>query len=472
MVRILIIDDDPLVRNSFSRLFIDEGHEVLSAGNLSKGIQEAGTGVDVIYLDLQLPDGDGVHAIDTLSNSPGQPEIIVITGLGAGYGAMQSVESNAWDYITKPASPQVILKSLESALEYRRKSKKNLTVIPDLDRCGIIGDSPAILRTIKDVEKSSKSGAGVLLRGETGVGKELVARAIHQNSERKDGPFIVVDCSSLTESLIESTLYGHVKGAFTDARSDRVGLVGAANGGTLFLDEIGELPLALQKSFLRVLQEHRFRSVGSGKEQMSDFRLVSATNRDLEGMVQEKTFRSDLFFRIRTIEIVIPPLREREKDIETLLCHLIRQNSDRYGLDEKEISEELLRVARSYAWPGNVREMKNALEAAVIQAGSDSIIYPKHLPNHIRLAFIKNECYQPASNKKAIQQAPNRVWEINSESPCITTFEEHKANRDREYFTLLMKTVEHDIGKASLISGLSIPSIYRYLSITGIPTKK
>lgn len=465
MASILIIDDDALVRKSLGRLFQDMGHTIILAESLAQGVVAARQGVDIVYLDLDLPDGDGLDVIDELAVTAAQPEIIVITGMGSSYGAQKTMESSAWDYISKPASPQAVLQSLESALAYRRQAKKAPTTLSGFSRGEIIGSSGAMLRTLQELGKAAASEASILLRGETGVGKELAARVIHLNSPRSKAAFVTVDCSNLTETLIESTLYGHLKGAFTNAHTDRSGLIAQADGGTLFLDEIGELPLSMQKSFLRVLQERKYRPVGGTRELQSDFRLVAATNRDLEAMIRESDFRDDLLFRIRTLEVIIPPLRERHRDIDELAAHFIKQSCDRYGLSTKNHSRELLRVARGYSWPGNVRELHNVMEAAVIQSGSDQVIYPKHLPTNVRMAFLNGEKCGP-ENEDSLPTAPPP-----SGPESIASYSEYKLARDKEYFSLLMSVVDN-ISEASRISGLSVPSIYRYLAQAGIPTKR
>jgi len=470
MAKILIIDDDALVGKSLYRLFHDNGHDVVVVETLSSGLSEAKRGVDVVYLDLDLPDGDGLSVIDELANVPSQPEVIVITGMGSEHAAQKTMESSAWDYISKPASPQAVLESLAGALAYRKEAKDSQLSQFDFDPCGIVGTSAAMVRTLSEVEKAAMSEASVLISGETGVGKELTAQAIHANSKRKDGPFVVVDCSNLTESLIESVLYGHVKGAFTGAHTSRSGLVAEADGGTLFLDEIGELPAALQKSFLRVLQERRFRPVGSGKELKSNFRLVAATNRNLSEMVRKKRFRSDLLYRVRTIEIIVPPLRERGSDITALLHHFIDQICDRYGLQSKTASAELLRVTEDYLWPGNVREMMNVVEAAVIHAGAAPVIYPKHLPTHVRLAFLKEKEQNIDSENTIFREVEKQS--AGPKPVRILPYAEYKIERDREYFLMLMQAKQGDVSQVSKISGLSIPSVYRHLMIAGISTKK
>jgi two-component system NtrC family response regulator len=468
MARILVIDDDVLVRKSLSRLFLDLGHDVLLAGSLAEGEAQARKGVDVIYLDLDLPDGDGLKAIDSLSATDRHPEVIVITGMGSSYGAQKTLQSHAWDYISKPASPQAVKESLESALLYRKESMREHAAASDFDYCGIIGEDASMQRSLRDIAKAAKSDASVLISGETGVGKELTARAIHANSSRVGALFIVVDCSNLTDTLVESMLYGHLKGSFTGAHTDRRGLVAEADGGTLFLDEVGELSLSLQKSFLRVLQERRFRPVGSRKEQSSDFRVVAATNRDLNRMVQEGAFRSDLLFRIRTVDVIVPPLRERGKDKERLAAHFIHQLCDRYGLKVKKISEELSNIINTHQWPGNVRELANVMEAAVIAAGNDPVIYPKHLPTHVRLSYLDEQKKLQDPRKPS---TPVETSEVRDSSGILSSYSEHKALRDREYFTRLLEASEYDITKASLISGLSIPSVYRHLALAGISPK-
>jgi len=461
MARILIIDDDHLIRSSLARCFEGLGHEVLDADGLTKGISTARKGVDVVYLDLNLPDGDGRTVIHELSTSPGNPEIIVLTGESDNFGAEETLTSGAWDYIRKPANPATLRSSLQSALSYRKDKSAAHEQAPVFDACGIIGDSPAITRAKRDMAKAADSEASVLILGETGVGKELAAQAIHTNSRRKNGSFVVVDCSNLTESLLESVLYGHVKGAFTGAHSDHRGLVAEADGGTLFLDEIGELPPSLQKSFLRVLQEHRYRPVGSTKEQTSDFRLVAATNRDLEAMTQAGTFRSDLLFRLRTLEIGLPPLRERDGDLPQLAGYFAQAACDRYRLPKKIFSKQFISIIGAYSWPGNVRELGNVMEAAVIAAGKDPTIYPKHLPGHIRVSHLA----QGKPKQKTVKSA------AAAGNGPIHSYQDYKHMRDQAYFQQLMDICDFDITEASRLSGLSVPSIYRHLSLAGIPTK-
>jgi two-component system NtrC family response regulator len=474
MARVLIIDDDVLIQRSFSRCLGGLGHEILLAGSLREGIELAGTGVDIVYLDLNLPDGDGIKSVDLLADTQGRPEIIVITGAGDNYGAEETMASGAWDYLPKPANPKILRASLESALGYHRE-RRAVPPAGAAETAGasftaedIIGASPAIERARRLLARAAESEAGALLLGETGVGKELAARAIHANSRRQGGAFIVVDCSNLTESLIESALYGHVKGAFTGAHTDRRGLVAAADGGTLFLDEVGELPLGLQKSFLRVLQERRFRPVGASREQPSDFRLIAATNRDLEAMARNGTFRSDLLYRVRTLEIRLPPLRERGEDVGRLAVHFARQSCARYGLPDKKLSRQAAAVLAGYSWPGNVREIGNVMEAAVIEADRDAVLHPKHLPGYVRVSVLD----KGKARREPPPAAPLLPPQRDKAVPASLSYGSYKEACDRAYFQQLMEMCDNDILQASLVSGLSVASVYRHLGLAGIPTSR
>jgi two-component system NtrC family response regulator len=465
MAKVLIIDDDELIRSTLGRCFSGMGHEAVPAASLREGLDRAAGGVDVIYLDLDLPDGDGQEAVNELAAMPGRPEIIVLTGLRDNFGAQGTLADGAWDYIQKPATPASIRSSLESALSYRAERLARREPAPSFDACGIIGSSPPVQRALQLLAKAAESEANVLILGDTGVGKELAAHAIHANSPRRTKPFVVVDCSNLTESLLESVLYGHAKGSFTGAHSDHKGLVAEADGGTLFLDEVGELPASLQKSFLRVLQEHRYRPVGSTREQESDFRLVAATNRDLDAMTKAGTFRSDLLFRLRTVEIALPALSERDGDVVQLAVHFARAACERYALPAKTLSRQLEKMLEAYIWPGNVRELGNVMEAAVIEAGQDPVIHPKHLPSHIRISYLDTGRKKRQTSRSASQAGPKKT-------ETTLAYAQYKAMRDQAYFQHLMEICGHDVTQASRLAGLSVPSIYRHLALAGIPTRQ
>ena len=324
----------------------------------------------------------------------------MITGLGDPDEAELAIKSGAWDYLEKPASFDAIKLPLLRALEYRAERKSgNPSIV--LKRNGIIGDSQKITSCLELLAQAAGSDANVLITGETGTGKELFAKVVHSNSPRAKRNFVVVDCTALPETLVESVLFGHARGAFTGAETSEEGLIKQADGGTLFLDEIGELPLLIQKRFLRVIQEHRFRPVGGRQEIASDFRLVAATNRNLEDMVREGRFREDLLFRLRTIVIESPPLREIPEDIKKLTVYYMNDLCERFGIVAKGASPEFWEIVTEYPWPGNVRELIQALEKALISAKDEPMLFPKHLPTYIRIQVARSSFpMKPASPGK------------------------------------------------------------------------
>jgi len=391
MARILIIDGDSAFRDTLGAIVSGLGHHADHAATLAEAMAPAPTparGTDIIYLNARLEDGSGLDALPRLRNCPGKPEIIIVTDAATPDGAERAIRNGAWEYLPKQGTVDRMVLPLLRALEYRgRKPSKREEV--RLKRDSIIGNGAGITRCLNIVSEAAASDASALLYGETGVGKEVFARAIHENSQRHSGPFVAVDCASLSRTLAGSTLFGHRKGAFTGADKDRDGLVAQAHRGTLFLDEVGELPLAMQKIFLRVLQEHRFRPVGGRAEITSDFRLICATNRNLEEMVSRGTFRSDLLFRMRTVVMHIPPLRERTEDLPELAEHYTRRICGKYGMPMKSLSTDLQAALREYLWPGNVRELIHTLERAVLAAQDDPKLFSRHLPDHVRISIAR-----------------------------------------------------------------------------------
>ncbi|MBW2108709.1 MAG: sigma-54-dependent Fis family transcriptional regulator, partial [Deltaproteobacteria bacterium] len=300
MADILVVDDDKMICEALAAVGRHLGHHVTCALSLGQGLREAGSGkFDVIFLDVRLPDGDGLKALSRISEKPSSPEVIVITGEGGPDSADMAIRNGAWDYVEKPLSMETVSLFLARALRYREgKQTKRLATL--LKRDGIIGNSAQIKACLDLVARAANTDSNVLITGETGTGKELFARAIRENSARTSRNFVVVDCAALPENLVESVLFGHKKGAFTGADRDRDGLIRQADTGTLFLDEVGELPLSIQRTFLRVLQERSFRPVGGKTELTSDFRVVAATNGDLDKLVAQGRFRRDLLFRLRS----------------------------------------------------------------------------------------------------------------------------------------------------------------------------
>ena len=389
MAKILIVDDDQVFRRMIFLLIERKGHEVIVAEDIRRMRKLVSEGpFDVVFLDVNLPDGNGLDLVPEVRSWPGSPEVIIITGSGHPDGAEMAIRSGAWDYIEKSSSVGALSLPLARALEYRAEKSAAKPKVA-LQREGIIGDSPAIKSCLDLVAQAAESDASVLITGETGTGKELFARAIHQNSLRAKNEFVVVDCAALPENLVESALFGHEKGAFTGADKSHDGLVLKAHRGTLFLDEVGELPLGLQRAFLRVLQERTFRRVGGPKELKSDFRLLAATNRNIDQMVEEGTFRNDLLYRLKSFALELPPLRGRTQDIRDLVFHHMALACEALGIGTKGFSPDFLEALIVYPWPGNVRELVNAVEMAVASARQDPTLYHKHLPNHIRIHLAR-----------------------------------------------------------------------------------
>jgi two-component system NtrC family response regulator len=332
---VLVVDDDELICDLLTDVVEGLGHHANCAYTLAAALNEASSrSYDVVFLDINMPDGRGLDILPQIRQTPSAPEVVIITGLGDPEGAEIAIRNGAWDYVQKSSSIKEITLALIRALQYREE-KRARTPLGVLKTGGIVGSSDEILLCLDIMAQAASSDASVLITGETGTGKELFARAIHENSSRARHNFVVVDCTALPETLVESVLFGYEKGAFTVADRSRDGLVRQAHRGTLFLDEIGELPLSLQKTFLRVLQEHRFRPVGAESEVESDFRLVAATNLNLDKTVAAGRFRMDLLFRIRTFTIELPPMRARRKDIKELAIHFMTKYCDRYKIGTK-----------------------------------------------------------------------------------------------------------------------------------------
>ena len=368
--QILLVDDEEIVLRSCQRVLAGGDYDIATARDGAEALRKIEQHpVDLVLLDIMMPQIDGLEVLQRIKESHPGTEVIMITGLAQVQTAVRSMKLGAFDYLPKPFEPDELKRVVEQALERRRLlQQENGNDSGPYRFEGVIGASPRMQEVFRLVAKCAPTNSTVLLTGESGTGKEVIARAIHYNSLRKDKPFVAVDCTSLAETLLESELFGHVKGAFTGAVAAKRGLFEVASGGTLFLDEIGNLSSAIQAKLLRVIQEREFKAVGDTRVQVANVRLIAATNKDLRAMVVEGTFREDLFYRINVFPIRIPPLRERVEDLPALAIHFLKAQCEELGKDAAEISADAMNVLRSHDWPGNVRELENAMHRAVILA--------------------------------------------------------------------------------------------------------
>jgi len=376
--RILVVDDEEIVVKSCLRILGEgdcEAEGVQSGEEALRRIEEHS--YDVVVLDIMMPKMDGLEVLRRVKESHPDIDVIMVTGLSQIDTAVRSMKLGAFDYLPKPFDPDELKVVVGRALERRRLLQENLSLKSEVSSRyrmeNIIGSSPAMQAVYSLIAKCAPTNSTILLTGESGTGKELIARAVHYNSLRKDRPFVPVDCNSLSENLLESELFGHVRGSFTGAIASKRGMFEVAHGGTLFLDEIGNLSLSTQAKLLRVIQEREFRAVGDTRTQTTDVRLIAATNKDLKAMVGAGTFREDLYYRINIFPIQVPPLRERREDIPALAHHFLNVLSKEVGKKFSGFSEGAMNLLMQYDWRGNVRELENAVHRAVILATGDVI---------------------------------------------------------------------------------------------------
>ncbi|OQX64550.1 MAG: hypothetical protein B5M55_05905 [Desulfococcus sp. 4484_242] len=403
MANILVVDDDQMLCEMLCLKISNLGHTAKFSLSLAQGLEETASNTfDVVFLDVRLPDGNGLTALPQIRSMPPAPEVIIITGEGDPDGAELAIESGAWDYLEKPVSTKEIALQLARALQYREGKKASKRPV-QLKREGIIGQSSQIRSCLDLVASASNNNSNVMITGETGTGKELFARAIHENSPRAGENFIVIDCAALTENLVESTLFGHEKGAFTSADKKQTGLIRMAHRGTLFLDEVGELPLSVQGAFLRVLQEHR----------------------------------------------------KRKEDIKELTVHYMTRLCDRYGMGTKGLSPEFIEALLAYPWPGNVRELIHALENALSTAQNEPTLFPVHLPKKIRVRLTRSSI---SNNTRA-----RPCGETKGSARPFPTLKSLVEKTEQQYFQSLVSFAGGDIRQICAISGLSRAVVYARL---------
>ncbi len=381
--RILVVDDEEVVIKSCMRILGEAGYEVEAVRDGSQALRALDESTyEVMILDIMMPKVSGLDVLQRAKETHPELDVIMVTGLTQIETAVRSMKLGAFDYLPKPFDPDGLRLVVDRAFERRELLQANLDLKSELSSKyrfeNIIGSSPQMQSVYRLIAKCAPTSSTVLLTGESGTGKELIARAIHYNSLRRDKPFVTVDCSSLSENLLESELFGHVKGAFTGAVANKRGMFEVADGGTLFLDEIGNIPLATQAKLLRVIQEREFRAVGGTRTLSTNIRLLSATNKDLAAMVAEGTFRDDLYYRINIFPIHIPPLRERRDDIPALAARFLDAFGKELERPDMELSTGAMNLLMNYNWPGNVRELENTIQRAVILS-SENVIRQGHL---------------------------------------------------------------------------------------------
>ncbi len=460
MIKVLIVDDDDFFAQLLAAMLAGPDVEALVARDMAQARAELDeSDFDVVFLDVRLPDGNGLDLIPCVKQQVSAPELIIMTGLGDPDGAELAVRNGAWDYIQKTGSPEGLQLSFKRALDFRR----NKQVARPVERRGIVGESPRLAEVVGQMARAARSSANVLILGETGTGKEVFARAVHANSPRRGKNYVVVDCASLQEALVGSDLFGHRKGAFTGAVSDKAGVLQRADGGTLFLDEISELSLELQKSFLRLLETRTFRPLGDTREVRLDFRLVCASNKSLADMVEAGTFREDLFYRIRAAVLRLPPLREMKEDVLAIAQHHLERICRDSRLGPKTFSGELKAFLREYAWPGNVRELIHVLEAMVASAPDEEMLLPAHLPQELRIQLLRARVGRTSQSGALLvpgqQQGPLANW---------SDYKKQEQERvEAAYLDGLIQASQGELKQALHISGLSPSRLYGLLNKYG-----
>lgn len=406
-INILLVDDEEASRKALLLLLAKGGDSYLKGVGTGAEAFEAlaGERFDIVITDLFLPDCSGIDILKKVKEDSPQTEVIMITGHASAETAVSAMKEGAYDYITKPLNIDELKIIIGKAVEKGRLLSENVYLRKQLldkyEFANIVGNSPAMQTVFNLMKRIVKTDSTVLVMGESGTGKEVVAKAIHFNSHRKDKPFIAVHCGAIPETLLESELFGHMKGSFTGAHKDKIGKFEAANGGTIFLDEIGTMPHQLQSKLLRVLQEQEIERIGSTRPVKIDIRVISATNQTLEDEVRKGTFREDLYYRLNVIPLVIPPLRERVSDILPLVRHFMVKYCDEMARPNLTITKEALEAMERYDWPGNVRELENAVERSVALTEGEQITL-LDLPSNISKLYGQAELHSPRVTEQGI----------------------------------------------------------------------
>jgi DNA-binding NtrC family response regulator len=440
--RLLIVDDDPVALDLLREVLSKEGYEVVSALSAEEAISQGIENIfDVIITDVRMGEKDGMDVLRSFKKTSPETAVIMITAFGSIDTAIEAIREGAFDYISKPFKLEEIKITVRRALEQRRLLRENQYYRQELlekyQFKNVIGRTPQMFQVYKTIARVADTKSTILLYGERGTGKELVARSIHYNSQRSDRPFVTVDCASLVETLMESELFGHVRGAFTGALQAKRGLFEEADGGTLFLDEVGNLSLSTQAKLLRFLQEYEIKRVGGTENIKVDVRVIAATNQFLEPLVKSGNFREDLFDRLNVVPISLPPLREKKEDIPLLIIHFLQKSSEENRKQISYISPEALDILTQYSWPGNVRELRHTIERAVVLS-TQPIILPEDLP------------------KKMLEEVKGEEIQFPEELLPLREVE-------RRYVLKVLRETKGNKKKASEILGIDRTTLYRIL---------
>jgi two-component system response regulator HydG len=458
MSRILVVEDEKIIRQAVRRLLERQGHEIFEAESLHVAKELTFSDYDMIISDLRLPGGNGTELIELAGEVP----VLIMTSYASLKSAVDAMKLGAVDYIAKPFDHEEMSLTVERILKQRNLTRSNEVLQSEMEKeypvSGIIGSSPLMMSLFGKISKVAPTDATVLIQGESGTGKELVARALHTQSRRKDAPMISVNCAAIPETLIESELFGHEKGAFTGAASLRLGLVEAADGGTLFLDEIGELPLEAQARLLRVLQEGEIRRVGSVQSRKVDVRLIAATHRNLKELASKAQFREDLYYRLNVLELHLPPLRDRSHDVIELAEFMLVRSCEKMNRSLMQLTDASRQAILQYQWPGNVRELENAIERAVILADGDDIT-----PENMAIDFSPDQLVPQALKENLLEPKNSANNETNSGDLSLD-----------DYFMHFVLENEDGMNETDLARklGVSRKCLWERRQRLGIPRKK
>jgi two-component system, NtrC family, nitrogen regulation response regulator NtrX len=447
--RVLIVDDEQGIRAALGQLLEYEGYEVRSVGNASDGIAEYEKWKPhLVFMDVKMAGIDGIEALKRLRQVDPSAVVVMISGHATIQTAVEATQHGAYDILEKPLDTDRILVTLRNALQHLQLQEENARLKQTIEaRYELVGRSYAINALIERIEKVAATPARVLITGENGTGKELVARALHRGSSRASGPFIEVNCAAIPSELIESELFGHMKGSFTGAISDRAGKFEQADGGTLFLDEIGDMSLAAQAKVLRVLEDNELTRIGGSKRIAVDVRVLAATNKDLTAEISAGRFREDLFYRLNVVPITVPPLRERREDIPLLIQHFVNVLSEREGMAPRGINPDAIARLESFEWPGNVRELRNTIERLLILASGPKITV--------------------TDVERLVGQRPVETTSMGALGDC-KTFEEFKQAAERAFLLIKLRAFDWNVSETARALDMPRSNLYKKIERYGL----